>query len=168
MSLDADAPNAWMELNSPLRVTSAAKSINTKVMQASMGAPSLKLFGFFLCCANACMNAVSMSHGTRDDVSTGSQLQKPPQPSIRYAHIPPTAMPRVKKSHVNLLVGNASFTHPLSPVRRNTTAAAKGTTAAPYGMNMSMGCDIIQGLMSNAFNPLPSGGMKSFAMSGYS
>src|SRR5665648_972 len=142
-----------MELNIPLRVTRAAKMISTKVKQARMGAPSAKFLGFLRCCENACMNAVSMSHGTRDDVSTGSQPQKPPQPRIRYAQIPPTAIPRVKKSHVNLLVGNASFSQPLAPVKRNTTAAAKGTTAEPYGMNMSIGWESIQALMSNAFNP---------------
>src|SRR5665648_21798 len=157
-----------MELNIPLLVTSAAKRIKTKDIQARMGAPSSKFFGFFRCCENACMNAVSINHGTRDDVSTGSQLQKPPQPRTRYAQIPPTAIPSVKNSQVNLLVGNASFIHPLSPVRRNTTAAAKGVTMAPYAIKIMIGCEIIQGLISNAFSPLPSGGMKLFAISGYS
>src|SRR5665648_409201 len=115
-----------MELNNPLLVTTAAKIINTNETQARMGAPSAKFFGFFRCCANACINAVSINHGTRDDVSTGSQLQKPPQPSTRYAQIPPTAIPRVKKSQVNRLVGNASFIQLFSPVKRTTTAAAKG------------------------------------------
>ena len=43
-----------------------------------------------------CRRVVMANHGIKETFSTGSQNQKPPQPSSYYAHIEPNKIPKVK------------------------------------------------------------------------
>ena len=47
--------------------------------------------------------AVAVNHGSAPAFSTGSQPQKPPQPSSSYAQIMPSVRPRVRNSQENMV-----------------------------------------------------------------
>ena len=52
---------------------------------------------FFSCIMTECRNAVEVSQGSREAFSTGSQPQKPPQPSTAYAHDMPSTIPQLER-----------------------------------------------------------------------
>ncbi len=72
---------AWTEVSTPERTRKVPSSENEKAMMARKIVQTLSASRFSIT-ATECTKAVPASHGMRDAFSTGSQNQKPPQPSV--------------------------------------------------------------------------------------
>src|SRR5512138_3074658 len=88
--------NACTELITPVRVMKVPKSEREYVRMIRI------IFHFFSIprfsvIMTECRNAVPVSHGITMAFSTGSQPQKPPQPSTSYAQRPPRIKPMERK-----------------------------------------------------------------------
>src|SRR5579864_2331705 len=74
-----DCANACTELTTPLRVRNVPNIDNKNVMKMSHTF-HIFIIPRFSCIITECKNAVTVSHGSREAFSTGSQPQYPPQP----------------------------------------------------------------------------------------
>src|SRR6202789_3757347 len=94
--------NACTELTSPARVSSVPSSVSRNVEKMSH---TFQLFIMprFSCIITECRNAVPVSHGISEALSTGSHPQYPPQPNSAYAQCIPRKTPTVKNIQVNIV-----------------------------------------------------------------
>src|ERR1051326_7471292 len=60
-----------------------------------------------LCAIIVWIEAIATSHGMRDEFSTGSQPQYPPQPRVSYAQYPPRMIPVPRTAAPNTIQGFA-------------------------------------------------------------
>src|SRR5689334_2546969 len=84
--------NAWTEATIPDRVSSVPRIDRQNVSAISETFQTFSI-PFFSCTITECRKAVPTSHGTSAAFSTGSQPQKPPQPTSTYAQCAPSSMP---------------------------------------------------------------------------
>src|SRR6476620_617748 len=82
----------------PLRVMNVPKIASKKltITSTTFHFRSMPRFSWIMI---ECRNAVGVSHGRKDEFSTGSHAQYPPHPSSTYAHHIPSTMPIVRKNH---------------------------------------------------------------------
>ena len=76
----SDSVKAWTELMTPERVRNVPRIVRQKVAMTSDRFQTRSI-PRRSCTITEWMNAVAVSHGSRDAFSTGSQAQYPPQPS---------------------------------------------------------------------------------------
>src|SRR5690606_11459199 len=105
------------------------------VLMASSTVQFLKLPRFSVT-AKEWINAVPINHGTNDEFSTGSQNHQPPQPSSKYAHQLPKAIPSVRNNHAAVAHGRDHRAHVESswPASSAAMANAKTTENPTYPM----------------------------------
>ena len=72
---------AWTEVSTPERTRKVPTSDSEKARMARKIVHTFKASRFSITTAE-CSNAVPASHGISEAFSTGSQNQKPPQPSV--------------------------------------------------------------------------------------
>ena len=74
------SPNAWTDWTTPERVMKVPKIVRKNVVMTSVTfqTRSMPRRSWTM---TECRNAVAVNHGSRPAFSTGSQPQKPPQPS---------------------------------------------------------------------------------------
>ena len=83
-----------------------------------------------------CRNAVAVNHGSRPAFSTGSQPQKPPQPSSSYAHSMPSVSPNDRNSQPIIVQRRTARSHESSrwPVMSAAMPNAYGIVIATNPM----------------------------------
>src|SRR5690606_10797425 len=101
---------AWTEVSTPDRTRKAPNKETENVLMASSTVQFLKLPRFSVT-AKEWINAVPINQGTNDEFSTGSQNHQPPQPSSKYAHQLPKAIPSVRNNHAAVAHGRDHRAH---------------------------------------------------------
>ena len=122
------ATKAWIDDRMPLRVRNVPKidSAKAPVISAMFQTLSMPLRS---CTITECRKAVATSHGISAAFSTGSQAQKPPQPTSVYAQCAPSSIPMPRKPH-DASVQRRDATTQRASVRPASIAA----TASENGM----------------------------------
>ena len=88
----SDSTNEWIEDVMPDRVRNVPRIESAKTAEIRQTFQTFSM-PFFSCTITECRKAVPTSHGISAAFSTGSQPQKPPQPTDSYAHFAPSRMP---------------------------------------------------------------------------
>src|SRR6476646_7792310 len=91
------SPKACTDCTTPERVMNVPKIVKKNVTMTSVTfhTRSMPRRSWTM---TECRNAVAVNHGSRPAFSTGSQPQKPPQPSSSYAHNMPSVRPNERNS----------------------------------------------------------------------
>src|SRR5450631_4553057 len=99
--------------------------MNTRIKKRSVARSECPVELYTTC---VCSPATSISQGTRDAFSTGSQAQYPPNVRDSYAQAAPIMMPVPRIQHEKSVQGKAVFVQdPYSFFHNPDTAKAKGT-----------------------------------------
>ena len=113
-------------------------------------------------------NAVIGRSGRIAEFSTGSQPQKPPQPSVVYAHHAPRMLPTLSSSHDHSAHGRtARIQRPsMRPESSAAAPSANGTAVLTRPASMNGGCTSIAGSTSSGLSPVPSSGVTGLTSNG--
>ncbi len=128
-----DSPNVCTDDRIPLRVKNVPNIVSANVMMIRNMFQTLSMF-FFSWIITECRKAVPVSHGRKDALSTGSHIQKPPQPSSTYAHCAPQRFPQVSKNHEKMVHRRVVRIHwsPSRPLISAARAKANGIVNPIY------------------------------------
>src|SRR5437016_14420902 len=96
-----DCANACTELTTPLRVMKVPRMHSRNVVNTSHTFHTF-IIPRFSCIITECRNAVPVSHGSKEEFSTGSHPHYTPHPSNEYAQCSLSNITMVLNIHVNI------------------------------------------------------------------
>ena len=104
------SPNACTDCTMPLRVMNVPTIVNRNVSMTSVTFQTRSMLRRS-CTITECRKAVAVNQGSAPAFSTGSQPQKPPQPSSSYAQIIPSVRPSDRNSQENIVQRRTARSH---------------------------------------------------------
>ncbi len=104
------SPNACTDWTTPVRVMKVPKIVrkNVSVTSETFQTRSMPRRSWTI---TECRNAVAVNHGSEPAFSTGSQPQKPPQPSSSYAQIMPSVRPNDRQNQLSIVQRRTARSH---------------------------------------------------------